>query len=160
MTFHVPEKHRVKRGPMGSNARYGNNGAFFVPNKLRAKAGEPPLAVIASDGGGWEHVSVSLPHRCPTWPEMAYVKGLFWDDGDCVLQFHPPQSEYVNNHQFCLHMWRPTHAIVPMPPSLMVGYRDLSPDDVAAMSSRERLQLMDDAADVVVRNDLPGAASA
>ena len=25
------------------------------------------IAVIASWGGGWEHVSVSLARRCPTW---------------------------------------------------------------------------------------------
>lgn len=22
------------------------------------------------------------------------------------LQFHPPKSEYVNLHPFCLHMWK------------------------------------------------------
>ena len=55
------------------------------------------LNIIASDGaewpyGGmaWEHVSVSRPDRCPTWDETCAVKRLFWDDEECVLQFHPP----------------------------------------------------------------------
>ena len=34
-------------------------------------------------------------------------KALFWDEDDCVIQYHPPRSEYVNNHQNCLHLWRP-----------------------------------------------------
>ena len=31
------------------------------------------LAVIASDGDGWDHVSVSHRARCPKWDEMEYV---------------------------------------------------------------------------------------
>ena len=37
------------------------------------------IAVIASWGGGWEHVSVSLARRCPTWEEMCMVKDIFWE---------------------------------------------------------------------------------
>jgi hypothetical protein len=54
----------------------------------------------------WEHVSVSLPNRCPTWREMAFVKHLFWRDDELVLQFHPPKKDYVNNMATCLHLWR------------------------------------------------------
>ena len=54
------------------------------------------LRIIASDGFGWEHVSVSRRDRCPTWEEMCQIKALFWDEDDCVIQYHPPRSEYVN----------------------------------------------------------------
>lgn len=89
-----------------------------------------PLKIIASDGldgeyEAWEHVSVSLPNRCPTWTEMSLVKSLFWDDTDCVIQFHPPRSEYVNNHDYCLHLWRPIVQQIPLPPSILVGYKSL-----------------------------------
>lgn len=141
MSFHVPHLHRVRNGTYGSDDSIGNNGAFFLPNraaKVRGystrEASAVPLQVIASDGllvpdesphlGGWEHVSVSLPTRCPTWEEMAYVKGVFWDDGDCVVQFHPPRSEYVNNHPFCLHLWRKVDGSFPMPPSILVGFKE------------------------------------
>ncbi|MCR4532718.1 hypothetical protein NUV62_17465 [Acinetobacter venetianus] len=70
---------------------------------------------------GWEHVSVSLPARCPTWEEMCFIKSLFWGEDDCVIQYHPPKSDYVNNHQYCLHMWRPIEQSLPTPPSFMVG---------------------------------------
>ncbi|MGE0289543.1 MAG: hypothetical protein AB7P16_24915 [Bradyrhizobium sp.] len=118
MSFHVPNRYRVRKGPLASTDSIGNAGAFFIPNGL----GKPPLAVIASDGEGWEHVSVSLATRCPTWDEMCGVKSLFWDPDDCVVQFHPPQSDYVNNHPHCLHLWRPVGREIPRPPSLMVGY--------------------------------------
>lgn len=127
MSIHVPNKYRVRTGWHGSDDSIGNNGAFFVPNGI----GRAPLQVIASDGlvvpdehqalAGWEHVSVSLPDRCPTWAEMCRIKELFWDDEDTVVQFHPPRSQYVNNHPYCLHLWRPLHAAIPLPPSILVG---------------------------------------
>lgn len=121
MTFHVPNKFRVRAGRLGSDDSVGNAGAFFIPSR----PGGPVLSVIASDGGGWEHVSVSLPNRCPTWEEMCRIKALFWDDDDCVMQLHPPRAEWVNNHSFCLHMWRPAGEPIPTPPGWMVGEKAL-----------------------------------
>lgn len=123
MAFGVPNQFRVRTGYMASDERAGCNGVFRVPNLLARKVGEPPLLVIASDEAGWEHVSVSLPNRCPTWPEMCLIKGMFWGDEDCVVQFHPLESEYVNNHPYCLHLWRPSGQDIPTPPSLLVGIR-------------------------------------
>lgn len=63
------------------------------------------FAVQASQDDHWEHVSVSSK-RTPTWDEMCYVKRLFWDDEETVIQYHPPKSEYVNMAKTCLHLWR------------------------------------------------------
>jgi hypothetical protein len=114
--FHVPNKYRITTGRMGSDARYGNNGAFVIKLKFAQI-----VRVVASDGEGWEHVSVSRADRCPTWEEMCQIKALFWDGEDCVLQYHPPESDYVNIHPYCLHLWRPIGIDVPQPDSLMVG---------------------------------------
>lgn len=128
MTFHVPNKHRVRVGRLASDDDIGNCGAFFIPNPHRKSM---PLTVIASDGDdglskhGWEHVSVSYQDRCPTWQEMSHVKSIFWDENDCVVQFHPPKVDYINNHSFCLHMWRSTVSEMPRPPSWMVGFAGL-----------------------------------
>lgn len=121
MSFHAPNKYRVRTGYHGSDESYGNNGAFFIPCRRQGV----PLKVICSDGEGWEHVSVSFPDRCPTWEEMCLIKGLFWDDTDTVVQFHPPRTEYVNNHRYCLHLWRPTDHQIATPPGWLVGYRDV-----------------------------------
>jgi len=93
----------------------GNNGYW----KFHYKGKD--LFVIASDGEGWDHVSVSLRNRCPTWEEMCFVKDSFFDPEETVIQYHPPKSEYVNCHDYCLHMWRPQDVELPLPPGWMVG---------------------------------------
>lgn len=118
MTFHVPEKFRVTfvNAPEGD----ATNGYFSI----RLDGGQR-VFVIASDGLGWEHVSVSRNDRVPLWNEMCQVKELFWDDEDCVVQYHPGKADYVNNHSHCLHLWRPTEASMPIPPSFMVGFKEV-----------------------------------
>ena len=66
-------------------------------------------------------MSVSWPNRCPTWDEMCMVKKAFFEPEDVVIQYHPAESEYVNLHPHCLHMWRPRFTKIPCPPSWMVG---------------------------------------
>ena len=113
MSFHCPDKYRV---PLYGSMGNATNGAFKIPLKSGKTAN-----VIASDGAGWEHVSVSLHNRCPTWGEMCQIKALFWDDEDCVVQFHPPKSQYVNFHPYCLHLWRQIGVDTPVPDSLLIG---------------------------------------
>lgn len=80
------------------------------------------LRVLATDGEGgvlpevWEHVSVSTERRPPNWQEMSWIKELFFEDEDCVMQLHPPKSQYINCHPFTLHLWRPRDLTIPMPP--------------------------------------------
>lgn len=93
-------------------------GAFFFRRK------GVTLKVIASAGSEeipWEHVSISTKVRTPTWEEMAWLKGLFFDDEETVVQYHPPKSRYVNHHPFCLHLWRPIDVALPLPPTIAVG---------------------------------------
>jgi hypothetical protein len=123
MSFHVPDERRIRRGELASDPADGHNGAF----RLRLRHGQHALA-IASDGEGWEHVSVSHESYTPTWEEMCEVKGMFWDPDDCVLQYHPPRSDYVNTHPFCLHLWRPTGQVVPRPDPNLVGLLGVTVD--------------------------------
>jgi hypothetical protein len=89
----------------------GCNGMFQIHN----------LRVLASDGEGWDHVSVSCEDRCPTWLEMSMVKDFFWDDDETVIQYHPVKSEHVNYHPYCLHLWKPQGIELPKPPTILVG---------------------------------------
>ena len=123
----LPEKlesGRIKSGPMASDPSWGPYGAFFVQGpcgeelKIVASGAEEPTS------HGWEHVSISTRRRPPNWQEMCFVKDLFWDEQECVIQFHPPKSEYVNNHPHCLHLWRPIDGHVRLPPSILVGVKD------------------------------------
>lgn len=111
----VPEKYRVKDGMMGSDESYGNNGMFLIPFESYE------LKTIASDGEGWEHVSVSMNHRTPNWKEMSFVKDLFWEEDEAVVQYHPPKKLHINNHDHCLHLWKPQNKEVDLPPAYLVG---------------------------------------
>ena len=121
MSFHVPEARRVvKNHPRATPRHYGNNGAFVLEAVIPGRK----LWTIASDGLGWEHVSVSLlehPTKTPTWAEMEHVRLLFWDAEDVVVQIHARRSEWVSHHPGCLHLWRPIGVDLPTPHKLMVG---------------------------------------
>lgn len=137
MSFKAPEKYRWENHPMlQTSYRDGNNGSFVIPHH-RIK--NYVYFTIVSDSIGWEHVSVSLGvrikgkgskpvDRCPTWEEMCYIKELFWSDDTTVMQLHPPKSEHVNNHAYCLHLWRPTTELIPLPMAEQVGAKGVSPD--------------------------------
>ena len=123
--FHVPEEGRFNQigHSLHSSKSDGNNGAFFI------KSGSDILQCVASDGHNWEHVSITIRTKnrqvcsTPSWEIMCLVKDIFWDDEDCVVQYHPPKSEYVNNHPYVLHLWRLTNAELPRPHSIMVGIK-------------------------------------
>lgn len=127
--MHAPEHLRVIVDWAPTEVQTGNDGFFLVPTPNPGG----PLRVMSGDGLGWEHVSVSCERRTPTWAEMQFVKTLWWDDDQAVMQLHPPQSEWVNNHDYCLHLWRPKDIPIPLPPSWMVGDKTKTPDDVEAM---------------------------
>jgi len=116
--FHVPHRIRIRSGPLASKDDAGNNGAFLIRTILGIS-----FHVIASDGAGWQHVSVSHRTRCPSWNEMCFIKDMFWDPEDCAVQYHPARSQYVNNHAHCLHLWKPTTEHLPVPPAILVGVK-------------------------------------
>lgn len=117
--WHVPEQYRTN-GDGGFQ-----EGDFQIPVHRNSRTAIPDLFAFcrASNGLGWEHVSVSIigQRRCPTWTEMCEVKRWFWDNEDCVMQLHVPTKEHVDIAQYCLHLWRPNDGrTIPLPPSHMV----------------------------------------
>lgn len=103
---------RIREGLLGSTNKNGNNGAFSIPGP-----NNQTFIVVASDGMGWEHVSVHVAgvNRCPTWEEMCFIKDLFWEPHECVIQYHPPQNIYIDAHPYTLHLWKPQGIDLPMP---------------------------------------------
>ena len=143
--FKVPEEFRIRKSKnLASNttSEDGNKGAFAIKKPVKKKYGVRNkfgdlkegvsrsfilYMCTASDGMGWEHVGVSLPleKRLPTWDEMCDVKTFFWDSTDMVIQYHPAEKDYVNNHSRVLHLWRPIDQEVPKPPPEMIGIKSL-----------------------------------
>ena len=90
------------------------------------KGSQKGMTVIWSFGCGWEHISIDGKHRMPTWDEMCELKDMFFDEDECCVQYHPPKSEYVNNVNYCLHIWKPIEKYsgkLPIPPSIFVGLK-------------------------------------
>ncbi len=109
-------------------------GIFRVP-VVQSTGGYPKMLVIVSryvEGNQkldanypWNHVSASLPNKCPTWEDMCKLKDLFFEPHEVAMQLHPAQSDNISNHSYCLHIWEPVNDIIPMPPSAMVGDKRL-----------------------------------
>lgn len=105
----------------GEPPNYGEDddhgGVFFIKLKLTG----PTFKVIASTGLGWDHVSVSLPNRCPTWGEMDALKRKFFEDDEPAFQLHVPPADHISFHPYCLLIWRPQDQAIPLPPRGMVA---------------------------------------
>jgi hypothetical protein len=89
------------------------------------------IRMLAVDGEetGWEHVSVSVKYKnargqaidvMPTWDDMCRVKALFWEPEECVVQYHPPESRYMNHCNNVLHLWKYVRQEFPQPPLICV----------------------------------------
>ncbi|MCP1758033.1 DUF7694 domain-containing protein [Bradyrhizobium elkanii] len=123
----MPERLELARVVDYFGPDHGFNGRFILQGPCGSE-----LHVSSRDGDetGWEQVSVStVRNRSPNWPEMCFVKDLFWDEEERVMQLHPPMSEYVKNDRYCLHLWKPKYAAIPAPPSRLVGIVGMGPEE-------------------------------
>lgn len=82
------------------------------------------LNFIFSYQMGWEHLSVSMPSKTPSWDQMCMMKDIFWNKDEACVQYHPKEEDYVNMHKHCLHIWKPTEVELPTPPHILVGFKD------------------------------------
>ena len=115
------DHHRSMEMGLGQRiVRTDRDGSFLV-----SIGGEPHLKVMVSTGKGWDHVSVSLANRCPTWGEMSAVHRVCFRPHETAMQLHVPPAEHVDCHPYCLHLWRPTgrRRAIPRPPKELVGGR-------------------------------------
>jgi len=95
-------------------------GSFEI--KIKTTHTAVTALVMVGDGLGWDHVSVSIKgrRRCPTWEEMSKIKKMFFKPDECVVQYHPKDDNYINIHNFVLHMWRIQKQEFPTPPEICV----------------------------------------
>ena len=88
------------------------------------------LTFIFSYQLGWEHLSVSMPSKTPSWDQMCRMKDIFWNKDEVCVEYHPKEEDYVNMHPHCLHIWRPIEEYLPTPPHLLVGFTDDEKKDI------------------------------
>lgn len=82
------------------------------------------------EDGQWRHVSVSLQDRLPTYEELGAVRSAYFPAEATVVQVMPPESQWVNEHQFCLHLWQRLDTnLLPHGLHSSVGVRGSIPND-------------------------------
>lgn len=124
--FSELEKYRAHERELAVARTRGNDymGMFVIPSPIDGAE----LRVIASNLEGWEHASVSRAKRCPNWPEMDFIKRLFWHPHETAMQLHVPDSDHISFHPNCLHIWRPSDGNIPRPPNNLVGPDSSTPE--------------------------------
>jgi hypothetical protein len=68
------------------------------------------MAVIATydptPHGTLLHISASYPARLPSWQDLGQLRAVFFPPDTDVIQVLPRAGDYVNVHQFCLHLFQ------------------------------------------------------
>lgn len=57
------------------------------------------------DDERWRHLSISHCSRIPNYEEMKAARYCFFPGEAEVVQVFPPNDEFVNCHERCLHLW-------------------------------------------------------
>lgn len=111
--------HRVKTPEvLNYFGSYGDHtcGVFEIPIPRTGAV----LKVVASSGDDWDHLSVSLPNRCPNWIEMEFAKRKFFNPEEVCMQLHVAEADHLSIHPHVLHIWRPQKKKIPLPPKEFV----------------------------------------
>lgn len=111
---------------MESLEKYANNTigksniskSFLIPLNDNKKA----FVIASEDFVGWDHVSAHIIsvesgslNRTPNNEEMQFLRNIFFEDEDVVVEFHPAKKDYINNYSYALHMWKSTDNVFSFP---------------------------------------------
>lgn len=107
---------------------------------------------------GWEHLSVSFDDEIPSWNFMEKMKEMFWKDDEVCYQIHPKKSEYINDNEYCLHIWRNLNEDIKTPPTILIGFRkdNIEEDKINLKKLQEDLgtPLSDCDIDIIMLNNI------
>jgi hypothetical protein len=80
-----------------------------APNSNHFFSGDGLLIIASAEliaGERWWHVSLARPNRLPSWDDIRKVKDVFVGRQNTAVSVLPSEDNYVNHHNFCLHIWR------------------------------------------------------
>lgn len=109
-----PLSHWRKSKPLEWPPGSGNKAAGVWEHKLIN------MRVLRSkskmrDGTEWIHISVSRVDRLPTWQELSKVKEEFLGSDAEAYHIIPRASDFVNIHNYCMHIWSHVNNINRLP---------------------------------------------
>lgn len=74
-----------------------------VNSYLRLYRLGPASVIVTKEYGQW-HMSIACTDRLPAWEEVAEARYRLIPDGIVMAMPLPPKADYVNVHEFCLHL--------------------------------------------------------
>lgn len=111
MTSGLGQLHRAAK-PIEIQESPGTHAAFLSDSGCSVIVGHEPAR--GAPAGIWlppdelllYHLSIAHPDRYPTWDEVADARYELIPDGVTMAMLLPPAGEYVNVHDYCLHLWQ------------------------------------------------------
>lgn len=67
--------------------------------------------IVSKDAGLW-HLSISRKNRLPSYDDLKEARYRFMPDIEYVVQIFPPKKDFVNLHEYCLHLWEPKRPFI------------------------------------------------
>jgi hypothetical protein len=92
----LPGYHRAYRTASGCTVLLSREPVSAAPERIWLPRGETLV---------W-HLSVAHKHRLPGWTEIADVRYELVPDDVTMALLLPPRDEYLNIHEFTLHLWQ------------------------------------------------------
>jgi hypothetical protein len=93
-----PDRRReLREMPLGEAA------PLLTPGSKAYRMGRCQIIVSQKDDG-W-HLSISRTDRLPSWEELRDARYELVPDGVTMAMLLPPRSQYVNVHDYCLHLY-------------------------------------------------------
>ena len=96
--------HQLKNTPVGYQYEGDGFGAAIYRNKAQGLLVLVSLSMM-ENGEHFLHVSVSRKSRLPSWDDLKRVKNAFIGEDREAVHVLPKQSDYINLHPYCLHLW-------------------------------------------------------
>ena len=90
------DHHAYTASPSGCHVIVAHEPAAPAPAGIWLPPGELLL---------W-HLSISHPHRYPTWDEIADARYELIPDDVTMALLLPPPGRYINTHDTCFHLWQ------------------------------------------------------
>ena len=75
-----------------------------MENEFKVTALGRCRVIIAKEAGRW-HLSISGKDFLPSYKEVKAARYKFLPDVPYMAEIFPPESEFVNVHPYCRHLW-------------------------------------------------------
>ena len=99
------QEYTLHNTPQG----YTDEGSFMGIARVYRNKGQGLLVLVSvatkNDGHKVLHVSLSRRSRIPSWEDVKRVKNAFIGEDKEAYHVIPSMDDYINMHQFCLHLW-------------------------------------------------------